>query len=517
MKLRALTHSIRWRLLFWLAFLLVGILGGFGVTAHQLNRVNRLSQVDEALLQRVAALNRDLRGRPGFGPRERPPWEPAERDRAVPRPPPEMPPLDDWMDGDRPPREPAPLESRRGPLDEAGFPDFGLPPPPVELPEVTLRLFDQTDTNGFYFAIWRSDGSPWSVATNAPLDLSPPSRAGDAQLRLRTRGAFREAFHLTERGDCILAGRSIAPEMAASRRFAGWLVLAGTGVLAAGLLGAWFLAGGALRPVEAIGAAASRISASTLSERIRADETDSELGRLVGVLNSAFARLEAAFAEQRQFTADASHELRTPIAVLISETQAALNRERSAVEYRETVETCLATAQQMRRLTQSLLELARFDAGQAPLARTPFDLAECARDCADLIRPIAAEHGLRVACHLAQTPTVGDADRCAQVIVNLLHNAVEHSDAGGEVTVTTSEEPAEAVLSVSDTGRGIAPEDLPHIFERFYRADKSRARAGGQAGLGLAICKAIVDAHGGRIDVESEPGKGTRFTVRLPR
>ncbi len=504
MKLRALTHSIRWRLLFWLAFLLVGILGGFGVTAHQLNRVNRLSQVDEALLQRVAALNRDLRGRPGFGPRERPPWEPAERDRAVPRPPPEMPPFDDWMDGDRPPREPAPLESR-------------LRPPPIELSDVTLRLFDQADPNGFYFAIWLPDGSPWSLATNAPVNLSPPSREGGAQLRLRTRGAFREAFHLTERGDCILAGHSITRERAASRRFAGWLIAAGAGILAAGLLGAWFLAGGALRPVEAIGAAASRISASTLSERIRADETDSELGRLVGVLNSAFARLEAAFAEQRQFTADASHELRTPIAVLISETQAALNRERSAAEYRETVETCLATAQQMRRLTQSLLELARFDAGQAPLARTPFDLAECARDCADLTRPIAAEHGLRLACHLAQAPTVGDADRCAQVILNLLHNAVEHSDAGGEVTLTTREEPAEAVLSVSDTGRGIAPEDLPHIFERFYRADKSRARARGQAGLGLAICKAIVDAHGGRIDVESEPGKGTRFTVRLPR
>src|SRR5205823_4097475 len=145
------------------------------------------------------------------------------------------------------------------------------------------------------------------------------------------------------------------------------------------------------------------------------------------VLNSTFARLEAAFAQQKQFTADAAHELRTPLAVIISEAQTTLARERNASEYRETVEACLETAQQMRRLTESLLELARFDAGQETMQRSSFDLAETARTCVNLIRPLAALKNIQIHCELATATVKGDPDRLRQVITNLLSNAVQYN------------------------------------------------------------------------------------------
>src|SRR2546423_3200456 len=197
--------------------------------------------------------------------------------------------------------------------------------------------------------------------------------------------------------------------------FRWWLLAAGGIVLTLGMGGGWGLTSRAIRPVEEISAAASRISAGNLSERIIGADPENELGRLAGVLNSTFARLEAAFAQQKQFTADASHELRTPLAVLISEAQTTLARERSSGEYRETVEACLDAAQQMRRLTESLLELARLDASQEQIQREELDLSETTRACVERIRPLAHERGVRIQCDLAPAQVSGDADRLGQV------------------------------------------------------------------------------------------------------
>ncbi len=314
----------------------------------------------------------------------------------------------------------------------------------------------------------------------------------------------------------ILVGRSIAPELAARRHFALWLVAAGSMILAAGLCGSWWLAGRALQPVQKISAAASRISAGNLSERIDVAETDNELGQLATTLNSTFSRLEAAFTQQKQFTADASHELRTPLAVMISEAQTTLARPRSEAEYRETVETCLTTAQQMRKLTESLLELARYDSGQENIHRTSFDLADLTGDAAGLLEPPAAERNVRIETALVSAPASGDADRIRQVIINLVSNAIYYNKPHGYVRVSSRHTSSEAIVVVEDNGLGIPAEDLPNIFKRFYRADKSRSRAGGNSGLGLAICKAIVDAHGGQITVTSKVGEGTTFTLTLP-
>jgi two-component system OmpR family sensor kinase len=501
--------SIRGRIVLWLAFLLVAILSGFGVTAYQLYRVNQLAQVDDELKRHVEAVSADLRPKMPGGPggerrMDRPPpeeWFFEEMDR---RPPPERRPP--GGDGPRGPREPGP----------GGF-EGRMTMRRFVLTEATLSLFSDTNASAMYFAIWSRNARLVRQSTNAPSELSRPGGSeANARLDARTVGVRREMFNFNSIGECILVGRSMENDLQAAHQFAWWLVAAGGAILLLGLGGGWWLATGALRPIEYMAATAGRIADGNLAERINVTETENELGRLATVLNTTFAKLDAAFAQQKQFTADASHELRTPLAVLISEAQTTLARDRSTEEYRETVEACLAAAQQMRRLTERLLQLARLDACEGKLEGASIDLADCAASSVELVQPLALQRGIRLSADLKPAKLIGDAELLGQVITNLLTNAIHYNRDNGEVRIATSMENGEAVVRVSDTGQGIGDADLPHIFKRFFRADKSRARANGRNGLGLAICKAIVDAHGGRIDVETELGKGATFTVRLP-
>jgi signal transduction histidine kinase len=170
----------------------------------------------------------------------------------------------------------------------------------------------------------------------------------------------------------------------------------------------------------------------------------------------------------------------------------------------------------MRGLIESLLQLARLDSAETPVARTPFDLADVARGCLEFIRPLAEERGVTLQADLAAAPCRGDARQLDQVVSNLLDNALHHNREGGQVRLRTYQEATWAILTVADTGAGIAEQHLPLIFERFYRADEARSGGGGRSGLGLAIAKAVVDAHGGAIQVSSRSGEGATFTVRLP-
>jgi signal transduction histidine kinase len=203
---------------------------------------------------------------------------------------------------------------------------------------------------------------------------------------------------------------------------------------------------------------------------------------------------------------------------MISAAQGTLARERTVAEYRETLETCLATAQQMRQLTQSLLELARLEAGQAGLARHRLDLAHLVKACTNRIRPLAQERGITIRLDLRPAPVLGDAERLSRVLTNLLSNAIEYNRDQGEIRVESRTELGAAIVIVSDTGQGMPADDLPHVFEHFYRGDKARSGSGaeGHVGLGLAIAKGIVEAHGGAITVTSKVGEGSVLTVRLP-
>jgi two-component system OmpR family sensor kinase len=200
---------------------------------------------------------------------------------------------------------------------------------------------------------------------------------------------------------------------------------------------------------------------------------------------------------------------------MLTQTQVALNRERTAPEYRETVEACQRAAQRMRQLIESLLALARFDAGQEVLNRLTFDFSKTVGDCAELVRPLAAECGVKIVLEVKPLEITGDAERLAQVVTNLLSNAIQYNKPGGNVGIKLEVQNGLAILTVADTGRGIAAADLPLVFGRFFRADQSRTGAG-NAGLGLAISRAIVETHGGTIEVASEKSAGTTFTVRLP-
>ena len=282
-------------------------------------------------------------------------------------------------------------------------------------------------------------------------------------------------------------------------------------------LGGLFLAARALDPIDRITRTADQISAEDLSKRLDEPATADEVARLAATFNRMLDRLDRAFQRQRQFTADASHELRTPLAVLSGEAELALARPRTPDEYRQTLERIREDAASMSQLVQELLMLTRADAGQEALQLEVLSLEGLAADVVASLAPLAEQRGVRLELLPAGSVMVrADQTRLTQLLVNLVDNGLRYTPPGGTVTVSAVSKPSWAVLRVTDTGIGIAPAHLPHIFERFYRADSARARADGGTGLGLAISRWIVEAHGGQVVVDSRPGAGTTFTVRLP-
>jgi heavy metal sensor kinase len=367
-----------------------------------------------------------------------------------------------------------------------------------------------------YFGVWRSNGTLLKSAA-LPAGLAPPGTPLSPRPQLRQQGEYREAVMLGPGGTVIRVGRSVAREQAELFAFAWQLAGAGAVVLAVGLAGGWLISNRILRPLAAISATASAISATNLTGRIDPAAVDRELAELAGVLNAMFDRLEAAFERQARFTADASHELRTPLAILRSHAELALSRPRDAAEYREALEACLRASGRMAALVDGLLTLARADAGKLDLRREPVDLEKVIDDCVRLLAPLGQDKAITVVATLQPAVVHGDPVRLGQVVTNLLSNAVQYNRPGGHVLIQLRPTNGDILLTVEDTGCGIPQVDRPHLFERFYRVDKARSRASGGTGLGLAICKSIVEAHGGRIGFESEPGRGSTFWVRLPR
>jgi two-component system OmpR family sensor kinase len=279
--------------------------------------------------------------------------------------------------------------------------------------------------------------------------------------------------------------------------------------LLASLGGGWFLAGRALRPVGAITQAAERIAGGDLTQRLRVSGDQDEIGRLAATFNAMIGRLEASFRQIRQFTSDASHELRTPLTVLKGETELALRRPRSADDYRTVLGSSLEEIDRMGRIVDELLFLSRADLGEIKMESRPVRLDQLFDDLKRQADVLGHEQAVQIVSGSIEPVTVAGDDM-------RLRELIKYSPPGGRVDMSVVAQDGTARLSVSDQGIGMSPEEQGHIFDRFYRTDAARAHTKKGTGLGLAICQWIVDAHHGTIDVQSEPGKGSTFTVILP-
>ena len=295
------------------------------------------------------------------------------------------------------------------------------------------------------------------------------------------------------------------------------LILVPCGILAAALGGYW-ISRRALAPVDRIASTARAITARDLGRRLDVPATGDELQRLTETLNAMLDRLEAAFRETTRFTADASHELRSPISVIRTSAEIALRHERSVEEYRDALSGILRESERTSALVQDLLTLTRADAGVDVLQRRHLDLRALMEELRGSLSTLCAQASLDLHLDLPPhpVPASGDSEALGRLVRILVDNAVKYTPAPGRVTLSLEVVPAGAIIEVADTGIGISADDLPRVCDRFYRADKARSRDTGGAGLGLSIAKWIAEQHGGRVAITSEPGHGTRVTVHLP-
>jgi len=304
----------------------------------------------------------------------------------------------------------------------------------------------------------------------------------------------------------------------ALNRFKWFLLLSSPLLLVLASVGGYWMSRYALEPVDEITRAAQEINSKNLSRRLTVRQSRDELQRLSETLNGMLARLEGAFSRITRFTADASHELRTPLALMRTTAEISLRKSRSEAEYRESLSEILGESERTSALVEKLMLLARTDAGFESLERVPLNLSGCLAGACREGHTLAEGKGPDFQEQLpkGQTRVIGDPHALHRLFLILIDNAVKYTPAEGHVAVSLTADCAFALVEVRDTGIGIGEDDLPHIFERFYRADKARSRERGGVGLGLSIARWIADAHGGSIRVRSTPGVGSVFQVRLP-
>jgi heavy metal sensor kinase len=351
---------------------------------------------------------------------------------------------------------------------------------------------------------------------------TPPKRGVSV-----TSASLEDGTHVRLRtGLRRLAGQTVVLRVAAAetgledewRRLSlGLLLGLPIAVAIAGAGGHWF-ARRALAPLEDMAQQAERLTAETLGERLPVGNPDDELGRLARAFNASLSRIEDSFAQLRRFTADASHELRTPLTAIRTVGEVALQEPRNPERYREAIGSMLEEADRLSRLVDSLLFLSRADAGHS-LQRQGVGLFALVEDSVGLLETLAEEKGQRIERSGDATLRI-DADPLLlrQALINVVDNAIKYSPEGATIRVgVRGNEEGEAVVEVVDEGPGIPRDQLPRVFERFYRIDKGRSRDAGGAGLGLAIARWAVEGQGGRIDVRSEEGRGSAFSITLLR
>lgn len=450
--------SIRWRLTLWYSAILGIILLVSGAGLYYLMSFHLLSRLDRDLTAELKGVDEEL---------EESSTTTGVRARLHRR----FGHYENVLFDIRYPNGSAPLFSRS--LGNEPFPD----PEPQELSASTA-----------YSTYQVSDGSQWRIASR---EITGP----DGPLVARVAGSLAADHH--ELNELL-----------------GSLLVLGPLALLAAIGGGYLLARRALAPIDRMTRVAHEISVNRLNRRLVVSNPHDELGRLATTLNGMIARLEKSFTDMQQFTADAAHELRTPVAVMRNEAEVTLRAPRTPEEYRASLENLLEEFERLTRLADQLLYLCREDAGMTRSQHASVQLDQVAIEVADHMRALAHEKGIKLTLSKVDSCKVtGDPDGLRRLVFNLLDNAIKYTPDGGHVEVRLSSTNGHVELIVADTGVGIPAEHLPHISNRFYRVDASRQ--GGGTGLGLAICRAIVESHNGQIEVISVPEGGTTVTVTL--
>jgi heavy metal sensor kinase len=357
-----------------------------------------------------------------------------------------------------------------------------------------------------------------SVPPAPPTSTGGPSYADVTLPVIGRQRTLVGSLNLGSREYTVLLLTSLEDVDRALAQLLAALGMAGPVALALGGGLSYFLARKSLAPMQQLHHSTEQITADRLDRRLPVANPDDELGRLTKTINAMIGRLERSFAEIRRFTADASHELRTPLTAIRTEAEVALRKPLSVQEHQDLLGSILEECQRLTLLTEQLLTLAREDAGGAGMSRAPVDLTNLVLGVLETMRPLAELKGVSLENQCDGALRVaGDEARLRQVFVNLLENAIKYTPAGGKVWVELGLAGPSVAVAVHDTGIGIPPEHLPHVFDRFYRVDKARTRAEGGTGLGLSIAQKVVADHGGHIELDSTPGRGTTCTVTLPR
>lgn len=308
---------------------------------------------------------------------------------------------------------------------------------------------------------------------------------------------------------------SIAADLGVVRRV---IFLALPLLLALAGIGGYLLTTHSLAPLNWMAEQAREISGSNLNRRLEIGHAAEELTVLAASFNELLARLDHSFEAMRRFVADASHELRTPIAVIRGEADVALSHDRAAAEYKDSLAIVLDESRRLSRLVDDLLNLARADAGRVKLEVHDFYFNDLLSECCRSMQTLAAASDITLECRSpGDIQFRGDEALLRRLLINLLDNAIRYTPPGGQVSAVLEADPAAVRIRISDTGVGIPSEAAPHVFDRFYRADKARSRQDGGFGLGLAIVKWIAESHHGTVELTRNPGPGTTFTVTLPR
>jgi len=326
-------------------------------------------------------------------------------------------------------------------------------------------------------------------------------------------------YRLGRRDIVIGAARSLESQETTLREARYALGLGIPLMLIVATAGGSLLARKSLEPVSAIAEQAARISATSLHERVAVPNPRDELGRLAAVLNDLLGRLDSSFDEQRRLMADASHELRTPVAIISGEAELALSKDtRSTAELRDSLERVRAESDRLKQIVDDLFLLARAESGDPIMVPREVYLGEVAADSVRAVRSLAERKHVALAFTGSEDlPFRGDEALLRRLFVNLLDNAIKYTPPGGDVTLSAQRQNGYYLVTVADTGPGIPPEAQPHIFDRFYRSDRDRrASATSGAGLGLAIASWVAQTHGGSVSLESSNSSGSRFAVRFP-